>query len=429
MSEEDHQIYTILRGIIERKERFKREAGAKAASYIDRAIPFFDKAIPPLQDALFEYIVAEKEHEGRIHIGTPAKDGNIPVLTVSGKGLAEAWENSMLALYKHGCTIRTQYDKKDNEGNFIDPPSRDSTLTFIVEDPSSEPFIHRAFPGGLEDLEEYRQEVVEGIKNHWVRDPTDTEDDRWEYTYNERLFEYAVPLNKIDVFLREMPQDHRKALDAKRIQEKKKPLAFLLEQGYTRVEKRPVKKWHKEEDGTWSVREAGTQEHLVIDQIEYVIDKLSKQPYSRQAQAITWKPQEDTICFDPACLQSLWFRILPDEEGIGRLNMNVRFRSRDAYDAAFMNAFAFIHLQERVAAGISEKAGIPIKLGRYLDISDSYHIYGRRLGHFRESFVSLVCTREFEDRTWDREFAQPIFDEAKPKIAKKIAEQDAKRAK
>jgi len=28
--------------------------------------------------------------------------------------------------------------------------------------------IHRAFPGGLEDLEIYRQEVVDGVHDHWI---------------------------------------------------------------------------------------------------------------------------------------------------------------------------------------------------------------------------------------------------------------------
>jgi len=64
--------------------------------------------------------------------------------------------------------------------------------------------IHKDFPGGLEDLQEYVMEVVEGIKNHLVRDPEDPSDTRWEYTYNERLFAYKVPgmkkiFNQIDM--------------------------------------------------------------------------------------------------------------------------------------------------------------------------------------------------------------------------------------
>lgn len=300
-----------------------------------------------------------QERKDKILVELAAGRGNIPVISVIGKSLAEAWENSLIALYYYGCEIRTQYDKKGSDGNFIDPPSKDCSMRMIIEDPASEPLIHRAFPGGLEDLEEYRQEVLEGIKDHWIRDRSDPEDTRWEYTYHERLFNYWVP---------------------------------------------------------------GIEGS--INQIDRVIEELARSPHSRRSQAITWKVWEDLGIDDPACLQSIWFRILPDEDGVGHLNMNIRFRSRDAYDAAFMNCFAFIHLQEMVAQRIMAKGKEEIKLGRYIDESDSYHIYGRRLQDYQARFLQQLFTRSFEQRTWTREFAQPIFTEARTKIAEKIARQD-----
>lgn len=105
--------------------------------------------------------------------------------------------------------------------------------------------------------------------------------------------------------------------------------------------------------------------------------------------------------------------------------MNVRFRSRDAFDAAFMNCFALIHLMERMARRIGEIAGREVLLGRYCDLSDSYHIYGRRRKAFEEQFLKLVETRTFEERTWTREFAEPFFQEARPRIAEKVARKDA----
>jgi len=285
----------------------------------------------------------------------PYVAGNIPVIEVEGQSLAAAWENSLLALYREGGRVRTEYDRVDSEGRAVDPPSLDATMIFVVLDPASEPMIHRAFPGGLEDLEEYKQEVLDGIKDHWVRDPSNPEDHRWEYTYHERIFSYQAP---------------------------------------------------------------GTPN--AVDQIERLAEKLAAAPQSRRCQAITWKPWEDLDCYDPPCLQSAWFRILFDEDGEWVLNMNIRFRSRDAYDAAFMNAFALIHLQELVAKKVSEKAGRPVKLGRYMDISDSYHIYGRRLQHFEEGFLKLLQNRSFEDRTWSREFAESFFQDARPGIAEKV---------
>ena len=47
---------------------------------------------------------------------------------------------------------------------------------------------------------------------------------------------------------------------------------------------------------------------VAIDQISYVVEKLSRVPYSRRAQAITWKPWKDINVDSPPCLQRLWFR-------------------------------------------------------------------------------------------------------------------------
>jgi thymidylate synthase len=283
---------------------------------------------------------------------------NIPVLHVRGKSLAEAWENSLVALHEKGFRIRTEYDK---EGS---PPSYDATMIVEIEEPLSEPRIHRSFPAGLDFLEEYRQEVVDGIKDHWIRDKNDPNDTRWEYTYHERLFNYS---------------------------------------------------FHN-----------GSGEQHSIDQITYVIEKLASAPHTRRAQAITWKVWEDLNIDDPACMQSLWFRILPDEEGVWWLNMNVRFRSNDAYEAAFMNMFALTSLQENVARQLQQRSGKTIRLGRYVHIADSYHIYGSRLADFEQRFLAQLKNRSFAERTWTMEMAQPFFDEAKPMIRQKV-EQETKR--
>ena len=58
------------------------------------------------------------------------------------------------------------------------------------------------------------------------------------------------------------------------------------------------------------------------------------------------------------------------------LNLNTHWRSRDGYKAWFMNAFALTDLQRIVAEEISEKLGDEVSVGRYVDISDSFHIYG-----------------------------------------------------
>jgi thymidylate synthase len=272
----------------------------------------------------------------------------IPVLKVEGKGIAEAWENSLIAVRDHGCQMKTQYDRPE------DPPSLDSTMIIDIQDPLAEPMIHRDFPGGFEDLQEYVMEVVDGIKNHLVRDPNDPDDTRWEYTYNERLCKYTIP---------------------------------------------------------------GTD--TGVDQIESIAAKLAKSPYSRRAQAITWKVWEDNTCYDPACLQSIWCRITEDD-GVNYLNTNVRFRSNDAYKAAFMNIYALTRLQERIATRITELSGKEVKVGRYCHIADSYHIYGSNFNEFENRFVKALDSRTFEQRTMNYDDVKDMMEEAIPAILKKV---------
>jgi thymidylate synthase len=276
--------------------------------------------------------------------------GNIPVLFVEADGLAEAWEQSLVRLHAEGCDVQTEYDKPG------DPPSKDSTVTVVVRNPLSEPMIHKDFPGGLEDLQEYVLEVTEGIKDHLVRQASDPADTRWEYTYHMRLFRYAVP-----------------------------------------------------------GRENG------IDQIAAIAAKLAKTPHSRRAQAVTWKVWEDDDCYDPPCLQSVWCRMLKDGDGVWTLNMNVRFRSNDAYKAAFMNMFALIRLQALIGENISALSGRDVRLGRYVHQADSYHIYGSNFREFEERFLTSLRTMSFEERTFRFEDIRFMMDDAVPAIREKAA--------
>lgn len=278
-------------------------------------------------------------------------NGNIPVLFVEGNGLAEAWEKSLIAVYEKGCDIKTEYDRPD------DPPSKDCTMMIVIKDPLSEPMIHKDIPGGLEDLQEYVLEVLDGIKDHLVRDSAaDKEDTRWEYTYHQRLFTYSIP---------------------------------------------------------------GRKE--MYDQIDLIAQKLSQTPYSRRAQAITWKVWDDNFCNDPACLQSIWCRLVQDSESNWFLNTNVRFRSNDAYKAAFMNMFALIQLQLKIAEKISRTTGREIKLGRYVHQADSYHIYGSYFQEFEKRFISALKTRTFDERTYRYEDVKFMMDAAIPGILEKAS--------
>ena len=103
-------------------------------------------------------------------------------IVVKAATLPEAWEQAVLHCWEEGDRIRTEYDKPG------DPESRNCTAFIVVEHPFQEPRIHKAFPGSLEDLEIYRQEVVNGIHDHWVN----PEEGKWSYTYHQRLFAYDL---------------------------------------------------------------------------------------------------------------------------------------------------------------------------------------------------------------------------------------------
>lgn len=273
-----------------------------------------------------------------------AMNGNIPTLSVSGKNLPEAWEKAVLACWRNGVAIKTEYDKPG------DPPSRDCTMLWTVEDPFAEPRIHRAFPGGLEDLEVYRQEVVDGVHDHWIC----PEEGKWTYTYHKRLFAYEI-------------------------------------------------------------------EGETVDQISALVDKLAQAGHTRRAQAITWNPKLDPPTYDPPCLQRLWCRLLEDERGELVLNMNAHWRSRDAYKAAYMNVFALTDLQRAIASRLAAKTGRAVRVGRYADLVDSFHIYGSYFTEF-EGFLKMVEKRSFEERTWPSAYAEPMFEEARERLRKEKGE-------
>ncbi len=112
---------------------------------------------------------------------------DLPLICIQAQNLAEGWERAVIACWEQGTAIPTQYDR---EG---DPPSRDVSLALAIANPFNEPRIHRALPGGIHDLEVYRQEVVLGIHDHWIA----PQEGKWQYTYHERIEAYSLPDGRI----------------------------------------------------------------------------------------------------------------------------------------------------------------------------------------------------------------------------------------
>lgn len=286
---------------------------------------------------------------------------SIPVVHVEGRGIAEAYERALVALAERGVRMRTQYDKPG------DPESIDATMDITVEEPWSDPMIHKAFPGGIEDLREYVTELA-GAKDHWVKNLDDPADTRWEYTYHQRLADW----------------------------------------------------------GTWRQRspQAIGRPGTGVNQIAAVVDRLAREPSTRQAQMITWMPTIDPQAYDPPCLQSLWYRLLDDSD-TWYLNCNVRFRSNDAWGANFMNMFGFTHFNRALVADpLAERLGRRVELGRLNWHADSYHVYGKDQRDFQARFLSRLGTTSFEDRTWrfHSPEIQDIWREAGEAVRRKIAD-------
>jgi thymidylate synthase len=279
--------------------------------------------------------------------------GFVPVISITADCLPQAWEKAVLAVWDNGLDVKTQYDKPN------DPPSKDATVIITITDPFAEPRIHKNFPGGPAELEAYRQEVVNGIHDHWIGPAVG----KWTYTYHQRLFAYCPVENLRD------------------------PNSL-----------KPFKK---------------------VDQIQYIIDKLSDVNHTRRAQAITWMPTADPDTDDPPCLQRIWCRLVAAGDGTMSLNMNTHWRSRDLYKAWFMNVYALTDLQRIIAEKISQKINQPVTVGRYVDISDSLHIYG---GYFDKVGKEVEKMRQspFSGRSWQS--THPAFEmmtkEARENLAK-----------
>lgn len=259
-------------------------------------------------------------------------DGNetLPTILVEGESIARTWERSLIECWNKGVPMSTEYDKPG------DPRALACTMIMSVDRALGEPRVHRSFPGSLEDLEIYADEVVDGVHD----------DRETGYTYHKRLCEYPSSL----------------------------------------------------------VLRTGGEDYVLTelnDQIEYIVTDLVRCNHSRRAQATTWIVGEDQGSKHPPCLQRVHCTLTKSYTQ-ARLNMNTHWRSRDAYKAAFMNMYALTHLQSTIADRLSKKLGKPVIVGKYVDISDNYHIYGSYFSDV-EGFMDILTKRSFEQRTWTTE--------------------------
>ncbi|NLB28825.1 MAG: hypothetical protein GX823_01140 [Clostridiales bacterium] len=242
-------------------------------------------------------------------------------LFVTGDSLPEAYHAALLDLHENNShTPCTDYGTTQKE----------ASVTFVVKSPLKEPMISKLFIGDPRSLEQYRQEMLDGILDFEV------ERGNWHYTYHQRI----------------------------------------------------------------------------AKQLPWAVEELRRNPDSRRA-VVSVRDESDMGTSSPACLQSIQYLLRG-----GELHCKVLFRSNDATKASFMNAFALIMLQKRVA----DELGASV--GTYTHRANSYHVYERDFPMF-EGYVKRlksggnVCFDYEGD--WDE-----LMEEAKPEIAEMVRKQREK---
>ncbi len=250
----------------------------------------------------------------------------LPTMHIVGENIPEAHYLAIKAVWEQGREMRTQYDRKDGSGNFIDPPSRDARVLIEVKDPFAQP---RFPPISFCEIGTYIAELF-GIKDFKVspisllmkmicRNEDLSEEERrilerWPYTYHQRLFA------------------------------------------------------HPDANGN------------IADQMAFAVETVAKTPYSRRAMLTTAVPNIDPcLTEDIPCLREIQLRCV-EEDGILYLNPTTMWRSRDLYKAWGDNVLAITCLLQCAAQKISALSGREEKVGSYADFSCSLHIYGQDFG-------------------------------------------------
>jgi len=151
------------------------------------------------------------------------------------------------------------------------------------------------------------------------------------------------------------------------------------------------------------------REGYLINQISFVINELRRNPSSRRA-VMFIRSIDDIGSDDPACLQHIQYFIRN-----GELDCDVLFRSNDAAKATFMNAFALIMLQKRIADELG------VKVGTYTHRANSFHCYEKDWELLHGYAWRIDTAEDKEDITYEYDGDwKDIMDEAIPMIMEKV---------
>ena len=99
-------------------------------------------------------------------------DFGVKEYLVEGASLPEAYHRALLALAEN---------EKIYPCDDWNTRQKEVSMTMVVEEPLKEPMISKLFIGGPRELEQYRQEMLDGILDFEV------ERGNWAYTYHQRM--------------------------------------------------------------------------------------------------------------------------------------------------------------------------------------------------------------------------------------------------
>jgi len=106
------------------------------------------------------------------------------------------------------------------------------------------------------------------------------------------------------------------------------------------------------------------------DQIDYVVDLLKREKYTRQATLSIYDGKEhDKYTYDTPCTYAVQFTIIDN-----RLNMCVTMRSNDLWYGFCNDQYQFSKLQEMISDEIK------VDVGTYYHFAHNLHIYNNKLG-------------------------------------------------
>ena len=314
------------------------------------------------------------------------------VFFISKNNIGDAWLSAVGKVLFFGDDIKTEYDRPE------DPPSKDATVLIEITEPFSNPIMRKdkimkirskfgnsyEVYGCLADTyligsiqSGYIEEIMEGINDNLLSES----DASFPYSYHDRIYNYAPysiedTIHKnydLKIIDKEIVKGHQKLIKAKKVKSTADSNIWNLKNGV----ELDLDKEISEQIGIEKISMA-LFEFPRINQINYIIEKLQEKPYSRRAQAITWRPLVDPFHIDPPCLQRIYMRIKED-----KLIMQTTWRSRDLFRAWEANVNGMIRIQKYVA----EQLGVQI--GHYLDFSNSLHIYGNTISEVKDMLIRM----------------------------------------